>query len=159
MAQPLLAGLAAGAVGTVALNVATYLDMAVRGRASSTVPAQVAGTIAEKTHLPLKAEDEEGPAAESRRTALGQLMGYVTGLGVGAVYGLVRPHARDVPWPLSGIALGAAAMAGSDVPATLLGVTDPATWPPSSWAADVVPHLAYGLATALAYDAFTSGPD
>jgi hypothetical protein len=154
MPGPLLAGLAAGAVGTVALNVTTYVDMALRGRSSSNVPAKVAGTIAEKAHVPLKAEDEQDSAEQSRRTALGQLMGYVTGLGVGAAYGLVRPHARDVPWPLLSFALGAAAMAGSDLPATVLGVTNPKEWPASSWAADIVPHLAYGLATALAYDGF-----
>ncbi len=31
---------------------------------------------------------------------------------------------------------------------TLLGVTDPRTWPVSSWVADVVPHVAYGAVTA-----------
>jgi hypothetical protein len=35
-----------------------------------------------------------------------------------------------------------------NAPMTLLGVADPRTWPLSSWAADVVPHLAYGAVTA-----------
>lgn len=37
---------------------------------------------------------------------------------------------------------------------TVLGVTDPREWGPSGWAADAIPHLAYGFATALVLDAF-----
>ncbi len=77
------------------------------------------------------------------------------GLGLGTPYGLLRPG--GVSTPLTGVTLGLAAMVASDVPATALGVTDPREWPASSWAADIVPHLAYGLFTALAYDAFTGG--
>jgi hypothetical protein len=46
-------------------------------------------------------------------------------------------------------------MAASDIPIAALGVSDSATWGISGWVADVVPHLAYGLVTAIAYDAFT----
>ncbi len=35
---------------------------------------------------------------------------------------------------------------------TALGVTDPRTWPASSWAAELVPHLAYGTVTAPVLD-------
>ena len=55
----------------------------------------------------------------------------------------------------AGASVGLAAMATNDIPIDALGVSDPATWSVSGWAADVVPHLAYGLVTALAYDAFT----
>ena len=41
-----LIGITAGAAGTVALNIATYLDMAIRGRPSSDIPAQTAEKIA-----------------------------------------------------------------------------------------------------------------
>ncbi len=34
----------------------------------------------------------------------------------------------------------------------VLGVTDPRTWPASSWAADIIPHAAYGAVTALVRD-------
>ncbi len=51
--------------------------------------------------------------------------------------------------------LAFAAMAGSDVPAAALGATDPTTWPASSWAMDLGFHLPYGLATAVAYEAFS----
>jgi hypothetical protein len=49
--------------------------------------------------------------------------------------------------------LGAAAMAGSDVPATFLGVTDPTTWSRTAWLSDIVPHLVYGAVTAAAFRA------
>jgi hypothetical protein len=39
-------------------------------------------------------------------------------------------------------------MAASDVPMAALGVTDPTTWKPTEWLADMVPHVAYGAATA-----------
>jgi hypothetical protein len=45
-------------------------------------------------------------------------------------------------------------MAGSDLPMTALGLTDPREWDAASWASDVVPHLAYGMAAAAAYQAF-----
>jgi hypothetical protein len=57
--------------------------------------------------------------------------------------------------PVAGLSVGLAAMAASDVPIAALGVSDPATWGVSGWAADIVPHLAYGLVTAIAYDTFT----
>jgi hypothetical protein len=44
------------------------------------------------------------------------------------------------------------ALAGSNGPMTVLGVTDPRTWPASSWVADIVPHLAYGVVTAAVRD-------
>jgi len=144
----MLLGTAAGAVGTVALNAATYADMAVRARPPSSVPAEVAGQLAERAGVDLS--DEE--TAQNRKSALGALSGFAVGLGVGTAYGLVRPHLGDVSKPLAGTVLGIAAMAGSDVPATRLGVTDPSEWSPDSWVSDIVPHLAYGLTTALAYD-------
>jgi hypothetical protein len=44
-------------------------------------------------------------------------------------------------------------MASSDVPATALGVTDPRGWDRTSWLADLLPHLVYGVATAITFDA------
>ena len=37
--------------------------------------------------------------------------------------------------------------------ATALGVTDPRTWGAAGWVSDLLPHLAYGLATATVYEA------
>ncbi|MGH2514250.1 MAG: hypothetical protein ACRDHP_01205, partial [Ktedonobacterales bacterium] len=156
MVQETLAGIAAGAVGTMALDIATYTDMVMRGRPSSGVPAQIAGSIAEGVGLDLSAgndggEDAAKQKAESRKSGLGALMGYATGLGVGAAYGMIRPHLGRWSLPLAGVALGMAAMAASDTPAVVTGATDPRTWGASGWVSDVIPHLAYGLVTALAY--------
>jgi hypothetical protein len=153
-----LLGTTAGAVSTVALNAVTYGDMVLRGRPASGVPAQVAGKLAEKAGLDLSAEGEgsEGDTAQNRRSGLGALSGYIVGLGVGTAYGLVRPHLRNVSKVRAGVVLGLAALAGSDVPATVLDVTNPVQWGPNSWVSDIVPHLAYGVTTALAYDALTS---
>jgi hypothetical protein len=150
MLRDVLLGTAAGAVGTVALNTTTYADMALRGRPSSSVPAEVAGKLAEKAGIELSSDETD----QNRRSGLGALSGYVVGLGVGTAYGLVRSHLGDVSKMRAGIVLGLAAMAGSDVPATALGVTDPRQWGLGSWVSDIVPHLAYGLVTAIAYDAF-----
>ena len=50
--------------------------------------------------------------------------------------------------------IGAAAMASSDVPLKLFGISDPAEWEAKDWAADAVPHLAYGLVTYAAISAW-----
>lgn len=144
--SPLLLGLVAGAAGTVALNVVTYLDMAVRGRASSSMPAKAAGELADDAGISLGDEEK----AQNRKQGLGPMLGYVTGLGVGAGYGLLRGRVR-VPVPAAVLGLTLAATAGSDAPMAALGLTDPRQWPASSWVTDLVPHFAYGLATAGAY--------
>lgn len=152
MRRHLLVGLAAGATGTAALNIVTYVDMALRARPSSEVPAEVAGKMAEKGGLDLAKGVEPGEPVDNRKEGIGALLGYVTGLGVGAAYGIVRATGFRPPVALAGVGLGLAAMAGSDVPATALGVADPSSWPASSWVADIVPHLAYGLVTAAAFE-------
>ncbi|MDQ3302642.1 MAG: hypothetical protein M3518_04750 [Actinomycetota bacterium] len=156
MIREALIGAAAGAVGTVALNATTYADMALRGRAASSVPSEIAAALAEKAGVDLSAEDEgpEDETAQNRKSGLGALSGYVVGLGVGTAYGLVRPHLGDVSIPLAGLGLALVAMAGADVPAATLGVTAPATWPVSTWMMDFGFHLPYGLVTAVAYEAF-----
>lgn len=34
--------------------------------------------------------------------------------------------------------------------------TDPREWEPSSWLADIVPHMIYGMATVAVYDAIVN---
>ncbi len=46
-----LLGAAAGAAGTTALNVVTYLDMAVRGRPASSTPEMTVEKLSEKSHV------------------------------------------------------------------------------------------------------------
>ena len=157
MLKNIYCGTMAGAVGTMALDIVSSLDMSVRGRTPSGLPAKVVQKLAQETGLPnaLAASDEQSSEAiKNQRSGIGSLMGYGVGLSVGGIYGLTRPSMRFIPWPVAGICLGAAAMAASDVPATRLNVTDPAKWTIADWASDIVPHLAYGLVTALAFEAF-----
>jgi len=165
MLRRIVHGVAAGAAGTAALNITTYMDMVLRGRGSSGVPAKVAGTLTQAVGLHLQAQadgsketsEAEKTKAQHRLSGLGALMGYATGLGVGVLYSLVRPYLGAVSFPLAGLALGAAAMAGSDVPATITGATDPKTWGASGWISDMVPHVIYGLVTVAAYESFVDG--
>jgi hypothetical protein len=168
VANRIVAGLVAGAAGTIALNITTYLDMLIRGRPASTLPAQVAAKLADEIGLPLDFDDddgnvdaddddatEQGPRERqpNREAALGALLGLSNGLGIGLAYGLVRIVLPRPPAWMSGAALGGLAMAASDYPATQLGLTDPRDWSGSDWAADVVPHMAYGVTTAVVFEA------
>ncbi|POM26991.1 hypothetical protein BTM25_13990 [Actinomadura rubteroloni] len=139
-------GLIAGAAGTSALNIATYLDMAVRGRPASSTPEETVERLAGDAHVDLG----EGQQAEARKEGVGTLLGYATGLASAVGYGVLAR--RQAPWPVGVLALTALAMTGSNAPMTVLGVTDPRTWPVSSWLSDAIPHLAYGAAAYLAYE-------
>lgn len=158
MLRRILMGTAAGAVGTVALNVTTYADMAVRGRPASQMPSEMAGLLAEKAGISLSSggEGSDDSKAENRKGGLGALSGFVVGLGVGTAYGVVRSQARDVPMPIAALGLGLTAMAGSDVPLTVLGLTNPVKWGAAGWLSDLIPHMAYGLVTAASYNAFVN---
>lgn len=141
----------AGAVGTVALNAATYADMAVRTRSGSSVPDEVAGKRAERAGIDLGEEE----TAQNRKMGLGALMDYANGVGVGVAYGVLRPAlGRDLSVTKAGVGLTLSSMAGTDLSIAATGVSDPTTWPLSSWAMDFGFHLAYGLATAATYEAF-----
>lgn len=152
--KPIIHGAAAGAVGTAVLNSVTYLDMAVRGRPSSNVPAETAEKMTDLAGVEL-AHGEEDDQGQSRKEGVGALLGYLAGFGVGAAYGALRKdRLGHVPVPLAGVGLAAAATISTVAPYAALGVSDPRTWPAKSWAADIIPHLCYGWATAAAFDAF-----
>ena len=168
MANRIVAGAIAGAAGVVALNAAGYVDMLIRGRPASDMPARVAGKLADEMGLPLEFdaeadvadgtaedddEDEAVDAADNRREALGALLGMVNGIGIGIAYGILRLILPRPPAWLAGAAIGAAAMAASDYPATRLGLTEPRDWTATDWASDVLPHMAFGVVTALAFEA------
>ncbi|PZG17882.1 hypothetical protein [Nonomuraea aridisoli] len=143
----LVKGLIAGAAGTSALNLATYLDMVIRGRGSSSTPQQAVEKLTDLADVDLG----EAEQAENRKQALGSLMGYGTGAGAALCYALLSARRRP-PWPAGVLGLTALAMLGSNGPLTALGVTDPREWPPSSWVSDAVPHLAYGITAYAAYE-------
>jgi hypothetical protein len=150
-------GAISGATGTTALNVVSYGDMLVRGRAPSSVPASVAGVLADRFGLGPLRPDNEAPPAQHRREAAGALLGYATGVGVGVGYGVVRARVGSVPLVRSALLLGLTAMTAANAPIVLLKISDPRTWSAADWISDLIPHVAYGLAAAATYDACSGG--
>jgi hypothetical protein len=152
MNRSLLAGLAAGAAGTAALDLVTYLDMVVRARPASSTPESTVRRTEELTGVALAPQGPDSEEAGNRRSGLGALIGIVAGLGAGAAYGLVSGRLDGLPLAMRGAGVGLAANVGTTGPMAALGVTDPRSWPVSSWVSDLVPHLAYGLVTAAVFD-------
>jgi hypothetical protein len=148
-----LRGAIAGAAGTIALDLTTYGDMLIRGRGASSVPAQVAGVLAEQVGIAPLATSSEGEKPDNRREAAGALLGYTTGVGIGVLYGVLRGQPHESASPLAGAAVGLSAMAASDLPIALTGVSDPATWSATDWLSDIIPHLVYGMVTVAVFDA------
>ncbi|MBQ1046983.1 hypothetical protein KBX50_00620 [Micromonospora sp. C51] len=140
-------GLIAGAVGTAALNIVTYLDMTARARPASQTPEQSAGKLAGAVHLSLGPPQQ----ADNRRSGLGALLGY--GLGAAATVGFaLLARGRRQPLLRAATLLGGGLMTLSDGSLTLLGVTDPRTWRRVDWLADIVPHLTFGLTAAATWN-------
>jgi hypothetical protein len=143
-----LRGALAGAAGTAALNATTYLDMAIRGRPTSDSAEQLVEQAAEKANVSIPGDDEK---RRNRLQGLGPLSGIAVGIAVGTAAGLLHqvmarsghplPAAVEVPL------FGAAAMALSDVPLKLLGISDPASWSAADWVSDIIPHLVFGAIT------------
>ena len=144
MTSALRRGLIAGAAGTTALGVVSYLDMALRGRPASTTSARSVDVLAQRLGVQVPGSGQE---LDNRREALGAVLGTVSGLAVGALAGKARAGGVRLSRPLGALATGAAAMAASDVPLAALGISDPRTWTASDWLADALPHLAYGATT------------
>lgn len=141
-------GAAAGAVGTTVLNAVTYGDMLLRGRPSSSVPAKAAGKLADAVGFAPLSASNDAEDASHRREAAGALLGYVTGVGIGVAYVAGRGCAGAANPVRTGVLLGLAAMVASDAPIALTGASDPRSWTRAAWLSDLIPHLAYGLATA-----------
>ena len=158
MLRDTLIGVVAGAVGTVALDIASYADMALRGRPASNAPAKLASTLANKVGLPLSSHGVgvEDETAQNRASGLGALLGYMNGLGMGLIYGLLRSQLEEVPIPLASVGVGLAAMAASDIPLVSLKVSNPKTWGVSGWLSDLIPHLIYGFVTVATYEALSN---
>ncbi len=130
--------LAAGASGIVAMEIASYLDMLVRGRPGSDQPQQLGERLSERVHFAPGASEE----AMARRNALGSVVGYVDGLALPLLVALVRPHRHSVL--ADAVVLTAGAMVGSSALPVALDVTDLRRWSRDDWLTDLVPHLAYG---------------
>lgn len=149
----LAAGLAGGAAGTTALNAVTYLDMAARGRPSSSAPEK---TVEKLTHMAGLDISGEGATRQNRLAGLGPLSGLGPGLGVGVGVALAKRLGLAPNLVVTGVMAGAAAMASTDAPMAALGVSDPRSWSVTDWLSDVVPHLAYGLVTTAVVYALAS---
>lgn len=154
MIRMLLLGAAAGAAGTTALNTTTYLDMAGRGRPTSSTPEDTVESLVDVAGGSVPGDEDH---RSNRVSGLGALTGIAAGVGVGAAYGLVRGIGWRPGLLLGTLATTLAVEVASNGPMTLLGVTDPRKWPPSSWAADLLPHLAYGGVTAATMSALETG--
>ena len=148
--KSILAGAAAGAAGTTALNAVTYLDMAVRGRPASSAPDTAVQTISGKLGFEVPGDPD---TRQNRITGLGALLGIATGVGVGTLLGVARAAGWRRPLGRSAAAAGLTAMLGSDIPMVLLGISDAREWSVADWISDVLPHLVYGLVTAAAVQA------
>ncbi|MCE0768068.1 hypothetical protein LWC35_34990, partial [Pseudonocardia kujensis] len=140
----LLNGVAAGAAGTTALDVVSGADAAVRARPASRAPEQLVAAVADRAGIAVPGDRSE---RRNRLAALGPLAGSATGLVLGAVAGGLRAAGLRLPTAVGGPLLGAAAMLATDGPLALTRVSDPRTWSAADWTADVLPHLAYGVAT------------
>jgi len=116
--------------GTTVLNAVTYLDMVLRGRGTSSTPEDTVEKLSDKIHVPVPGEGDE---RDNRVSGLGALTGIVSGVGIGGLLGVVRA-AGWRPGILAGsTAATLGALLGTNGPMTALGITDPRTWPPSSW--------------------------
>ncbi|WP_405108990.1 hypothetical protein OG559_27550 [Micromonospora sp. NBC_01405] len=142
----LVDGAIAGAVGSAALNIVSYLDMVLRARPASSTPEETAGRVAGIAHIDLGPEDR----AANRRSGLGPLLGYGMGIAAGAAFALLP--GRRTAGPVAVALLGGSVMAMSDGSMTALGVTDPRRWSRTDWLSDLVPHLAYGMAAAATWN-------
>jgi hypothetical protein len=146
-----LRGAAAGAAATTALNAVTYLDMAVRGRGTSSTPERTVETVADKAHVSVPGDDE---TRQNRVQGLGPLVGTVAGVGVGVVVGLVRAAGFRSQPVVGSLLVTLGVMVSANGPMTALGVTDPRTWSSTDWISDVVPHVVYGAVVEATMDAF-----
>jgi hypothetical protein len=143
----ILRGAAAGAAGTTALNVVTYLDMALRGRPASSTPGNTVEKLAEAVHVPIPGG---GVTRASRVEGLGALTGLVAGVGVGGLLGLARASGLRAGTLLTTLTV----LISTNGPMTVLGVTDPRTWSAVDWISDLVPHVAYAAVVTTTMDAF-----
>jgi hypothetical protein len=144
MGLGILAGAAAGAAGTSALDAATYLDMTIRGRSASDTPQRTVQKLADQAGVDVPGE---GDTRDNRLTGLGSLSGIATGVGVGAAFGLLRRVGLRPPTLIGGALVGLAAMAATDSSMASMKISDPRSWSAADWLADLLPHLAYGLVT------------
>ena len=77
MVRGVLRGAGAGAAGTTALDVMTYLDMAVRGRPASSTPQDTVEKLSQRARVPIPGD---GQTRANRVAGLGPLSGLAAGV-------------------------------------------------------------------------------
>ncbi|MEU9127018.1 hypothetical protein AB0D08_02685 [Kitasatospora sp. NPDC048540] len=142
--QGALAGAAAGAAGTTALNTVGYLDMVVRARPASSTPEVTVEKLSEAVHVQVPGDRKE---RENRTAGLGPLTGIAAGVGMGVALGVARAAGWRPSTAVTYVVAGVGALIGTNGPMTVLKVTDPRTWALKDWIADIVPHAAYAAVT------------
>jgi hypothetical protein len=139
----LLAGAAAGAAGTTALNVITYADMATRGRAASNTPQVTVEKLAAIGGVEIPGDET---TRGNRVEALGALSGSAAGVGTGLLLGAARAAGWRAAATPTFLLTSTLVLVAGNGPMTALGITDPRTWDTDAWLSDLVPHLAYAVA-------------
>ncbi|HEX2280960.1 MAG TPA: hypothetical protein VHG52_04265, partial [Thermomicrobiales bacterium] len=71
MLRRVLLGVVAGATGNLTLEIVTYGDMLLRGRAASGVPAKMAGILADAFGIEALSSAATDNQADNRRSAAG----------------------------------------------------------------------------------------
>ena len=140
-----LRGAAAGAAGTTALNAATYLDMALRGRPASSTPEESVEQLAGAAGVEIPGDRDE---RHNRVAGLGPLLGLAAGVGTGVVLGAARGLGWQSRYRTTAVAATLVAMLAGNAPMAGLGISDPRSWSAEEWLADVLPHVAYGVVAA-----------
>ena len=136
-------GLAAGCTGIVALEIASYIDQYRRGRPASDSPTKLGQALADEAGIDLGGAE----TAKNRASALGPLFGYSDGLLLG-IAAATRSATPGRSIASNAVLLTAGAWLGSNGPLIALGLTDPREWTKDEWISDLIPHAAYGVATA-----------
>ncbi|MFI6761168.1 hypothetical protein ACIBF5_18725 [Micromonospora sp. NPDC050417] len=136
-------GLLAGAVGTLARELVSNLDVAVRARPLSDTHQRAVRRLAEVARLSLGPEER----AADRRAGLGPVLGYVNGVLTVALFATVTTWWRPpVPVAAGIVAIGGMLVADGQLAA--LKVTNPRRWRAQDWFEDAVPYVAYSLTAA-----------
>jgi hypothetical protein len=149
LAGGILDGAIAGAAGATGLNAATYLDMAARGRSSSSAPEDTVEKLADKASVRIPGDQE---SHANRVAGLGALNGIASGVLVGSALGALQSAGWRPGVLGTGLIATLGAMALTNATMSFLGVTDPRSWSMTDWTSDLVPHLAYGFVTAVALE-------
>lgn len=119
------------------------------GRPSSSTPEESVDKIAASLGVSVPGDEA---ARNNRIAGLGPLLGIAAGVSTGSALGVARALGWLPTRVVTGAVASAVGMVAGNGPMTLLGVTDPRSWAASDWAADVIPHLAYGVVAAAVLD-------